>query len=77
MCGIVGLYLKKPELQIQLGKLFKPMLFEMSSRGPDSAGVAIYWNTAVGPLSFIWGWPISEENYDKDNNFKFSIGTSF
>ena len=42
-----------------------------------SAGVAIYWNTAVGPLSFIWGWPIMEENYDKDNNFKFSIGTSF
>ena len=42
-----------------------------------SAGVAVYWNTAVGPLSFIWGWPISEESYDKDNNFKFSIGTSF
>ena len=42
-----------------------------------SAGVAVYWNTAVGPLSFIWGWPISEEDYDKDNNFKFSIGTSF
>ena len=42
-----------------------------------SAGVALYWNTAVGPLSFIWGWPISEESYDKDNNFKFSIGTSF
>ena len=42
-----------------------------------SAGVAIYWNTAVGPLNFIWGWPIIEENYDKDNNFKFSIGTSF
>ncbi len=42
-----------------------------------SAGVAIYWNTVVGPLSFIWGWPISDENYDKENNFKFSIGTSF
>ena len=42
-----------------------------------SAGVAIYWNTAVGPLNFIWGFPIIEENYDKDNNFKFSIGTSF
>ena len=42
-----------------------------------SAGVAIYWNTAVGPLSFIWGWPINEESYDKENNFKFSIGTSF
>jgi len=44
MCGIVGLYLKKSELQIQLGKLFKPMLVEMSSRGPDSAGIAIYRN---------------------------------
>ncbi len=42
-----------------------------------SAGVAVYWNTVVGPISFIWGWPISEENYDKDNNFKFSLGTSF
>ena len=42
-----------------------------------SAGFALYWNTAVGPLSFIWGWPISEESYDKENNFKFSIGTSF
>ena len=47
MCGIVGLYLKKPELQIQLGKLFKPMLFEMSSRGPDSAGIAIYRNQVI------------------------------
>ena len=42
-----------------------------------SAGVALYWNTAVGPLNFIWGWPINEESYDKDNNFKFSLGTSF
>lgn len=38
------MYLKKSELQIQLGNLFKPMLIEMSSRGPDSAGVAIYRN---------------------------------
>ncbi|MBT3214556.1 MAG: glutamine amidotransferase family protein [Deltaproteobacteria bacterium] len=44
MCGIVGLYLKNVELQAQLGSMFKPMLIEMSSRGPDSAGVAIYRN---------------------------------
>ena len=44
MCGIVGLYLKNVELQAQLGCMFKPMLIEMSSRGPDSAGVAIYRN---------------------------------
>ena len=44
MCGIVGLYLKNESLYNDLGKLFKPMLVEMTSRGPDSAGVAIYRN---------------------------------
>jgi len=42
MCGIAGLYLKNPDLYSKLGELFKPMLIEMTSRGPDSAGVAIY-----------------------------------
>ncbi|MGE3831246.1 MAG: glutamine amidotransferase family protein [Parvibaculaceae bacterium] len=46
MCGIVGLYLKNPKLQAKLGQMFKPMLIEMTSRGPDSAGVAIYRNPA-------------------------------
>lgn len=42
MCGIVGLYLKNPELEAQLGQLFEPMLQAMTDRGPDSAGFAIY-----------------------------------
>ena len=42
MCGIVGLYLKNGALRPELGRLFKPMLVSMTSRGPDSAGVAIY-----------------------------------
>lgn len=42
MCGIVGLNLKNPELQPRLGALLVPMLEAMTSRGPDSAGVAIY-----------------------------------
>jgi methylamine---glutamate N-methyltransferase subunit A len=42
MCGIVGLYLKTPALKPKLGALFAPMLVEMTSRGPDSAGFAIY-----------------------------------
>lgn len=42
MCGIVGLYLKNPQLEGQLGKLFEPMLLAMTDRGPDSAGFAIY-----------------------------------
>jgi glutamate synthase domain-containing protein 1 len=42
MCGIVGLYLKNPEIRDRLGAYFSPMLEQMSDRGPDSAGVAIY-----------------------------------
>ena len=44
MCGIVGLYLKNPKLKRRLGAMFKPMIIEMTNRGPDSAGVAIYRN---------------------------------
>lgn len=44
MCGIVGLYLKNAELQSSLGALFEPMLVEMTDRGPDSAGFAVYRN---------------------------------
>jgi len=42
MCGIVGLLLKRPELQSQLGELMVPMLIGMSDRGPDSAGMAVF-----------------------------------
>ena len=42
MCGIVGLFIKNPQLESQLGELISPMLVEMSERGPDSAGIAVY-----------------------------------
>ena len=42
MCGIVGLLVKKPELQAQLGELMLPMLIGMTERGPDSAGMAVF-----------------------------------
>ena len=42
MCGIVGLLLKQPSLREKLGELMTPMLIGMTSRGPDSAGVAIF-----------------------------------
>ena len=42
MCGIVGIYLKNEALQPELGRLLAAMLVEMSDRGPDSAGIAVY-----------------------------------
>lgn len=47
MCGIVGLFIKNPELENSLGALLSPMLVEMTERGPDSAGIAIYDGTAT------------------------------
>ena len=42
MCGIVGLFLKDPALEPELGRLTAGMLATMSDRGPDSAGFAVY-----------------------------------
>lgn len=44
MCGIVGLFIKNPELEGRLGEHLSNMLIEMSERGPDSTGVAVYRN---------------------------------
>jgi len=42
MCGIVGLFAKSSEVEARLGEHLAAMLVQMSSRGPDSAGVAVY-----------------------------------
>lgn len=42
MCGIVGLFLKDPALEPDLGIHLATMLETMTARGPDSAGFAIY-----------------------------------
>jgi methylamine---glutamate N-methyltransferase subunit A len=65
MCGIVGLYLKKPELEDQLGQLFSPMLIGMSERGPDSAGIALYGDpVADGRLKLTLQHPDMDYDWD-------------
>lgn len=51
MCGIVGLFLKERSLEQSLGRLFTPMLVEMTDRGPDSAGIALYHDPARDGMS--------------------------
>ncbi len=48
MCGIVGLHLKGPDLEDRLGALVVPMLDVLTSRGPDSTGVAVYSHDVEG-----------------------------
>jgi len=46
MCGIVGLYAKSDGVRQSLGEHVSSMLVQMGERGPDSAGVAIYRDSA-------------------------------
>jgi glutamate synthase domain-containing protein 1 len=46
MCGIVGLFAKSPEVEAQLGRHLAAMLSQLSDRGPDSAGIAVYRDPA-------------------------------
>ena len=50
MCGIVGLFLKRPELEGELGSHLARMLAVMSDRGPDSAGFAVYGGGTPGTV---------------------------
>jgi glutamate synthase domain-containing protein 1 len=49
MCGIIGLHLKNPDLQPRLGELLAVMLEAMTTRGPDSAGIAVYADQGAAP----------------------------
>ena len=44
MCGIVGLFSKSEKIESRLGVYLSQMLIEMTERGPDSAGIAVYRN---------------------------------
>ena len=46
MCGIVAFFAKTPAFEAKLGEYLSHMLIEMTDRGPDSAGVALYRNPA-------------------------------
>ena len=65
MCGIVGIYLKTKKFEKNLGKMLSGMLNNMESRGPDSAGFAIYKNE--GNKTYKFSLCINNLNF---NSFK-------
>jgi methylamine---glutamate N-methyltransferase subunit A len=58
MCGIVGLFSKSPEIEESLGEHLAAMLGQMSDRGPDSAGVAVYRDPAPAGSSKLTLWSV-------------------
>ena len=55
MCGIVGIYLKSKKFEGSLGNMLSDMLINMGSRGPDSAGFAIYKEDEEEKINDITG----------------------
>lgn len=75
MCGIVGLFLKDPGLEPQLGTMLTDMLITMTDRGPDSAGIAIYGGArdGIGKITVQSANPTADfANLDQD--LKDAIG---
>jgi outer membrane protein insertion porin family len=43
----------------------------------SSYGIALEWISPMGPLQFIWAWPIDDEPDDVISNFEFTLGQKF
>ena len=42
-----------------------------------TAGFGVSMTTPVGPIQFLWGYPLQSKAYDIEENFQFSFGNSF
>lgn len=75
MCGIVGIYYKNKDLNKHLGTMLASMLVQMSERGPDSAGVAVY-RDPVDPPSTKLTLYCADIDYDW-NRFRSLLARAF
>src|SRR6476646_5519470 len=53
MCGIAAIFSKSTVVEARLGEHLGAMLAQMSDRGPDSAGVAVYRDPAAAGASKV------------------------
>ena len=43
----------------------------------SSTGIALDWFSPIGPLNFSLAYPITKKDGDKEESFRFNLGTSF
>jgi outer membrane protein insertion porin family len=51
------------------------MEFDDISR--SSTGVVLEWQSAFGPINLVFAYPLSDEVWDEEATFEFSMGTKF
>lgn len=69
MCGIVGLLVRKPALRKSLGEYVTPMLDCMGSRGPDSAGLAVF-HEPLPPAQRRFSLFVADKSFDWKEFFR-------
>lgn len=78
MCGIVGLLVKNPRLRDSLGEVMLPMLERMATRGPDSAGLAVFTEPIDEPRRKV-NFYAAEDRFDWEafaRSFEAAFGAS-
>ncbi|WP_439406674.1 class II glutamine amidotransferase [Bradyrhizobium sp. DASA03076] len=65
MCGIAGLFIKATRLQPRLGELLASMTSTLCSRGPDSAGFALYTAEEPGKTKLTLTSVDARTDYDR------------
>ena len=43
----------------------------------SSLGLALDWYSPIGPLNFSLAYPVTKEKSDKEETFRFNLGTTF
>ena len=62
MCGVIGLLIRDPALEPELGRMLVPMVEALAERGPDSSGIALYSRPTTTP----GGAPITQVSLGTD-----------
>ena len=75
MCGIVGIYLKSKKFENSLGGMLSDMLINMGSRGPDSAGFAVYKEDE--DENFKYSLFLNNTDYEKFRTLALSYGEKY
>jgi outer membrane protein insertion porin family len=42
-----------------------------------SIGLSLFWTTPLGPLRFNFSTPLAKEDFDEEQNFQFTVSTTF
>jgi glutamate synthase domain-containing protein 1 len=68
MCGVIGLLIRDPALETELGRMLVPMVNALAERGPDSSGMAVYSRPAAEERPDLGGSPIMQVSLGSDGS---------